>query len=101
MSGKITLQVKDGGLGVVLPNPQGNGHRDGFVFGGYASTFGNLDGVGDVVRRGAYTQSLRERPVVPVLWQHDAHEPIGKTTLLVEDEYGLLFKGRLDDTPVP
>ena len=61
---------------------------DGWSFTGYASTFGNVDEGGDVVLRGAFSNSLARR-VPRLLWQHDMHEPIGKVLGLTEDDRGL------------
>jgi uncharacterized protein len=61
---------------------------DGWSFSGYASTFGNIDEGGDVVLRGAFENSLAHR-VPRLLWQHDMHEPIGRTLSLKEDDHGL------------
>jgi HK97 family phage prohead protease len=69
------------------------------TFEGYASVFENVDSDGDVIERGAFAESLREwqrkgKPI-PVLWQHNPHEPIGVTESAVEDGRGLAVKGRL------
>lgn len=55
---------------------------------GYASTFGNPDEVGDIIRKGAFKKSLSER-VPRVLWQHDPHAPIGVMKQAYEDDKGL------------
>lgn len=67
------------------------------VFSGYASVFGLADLGNDVVERGAFARSLRERGVsgVRMLWQHDAAEPIGAWTEIREDSRGLHVEGRL------
>jgi len=68
-------------------------------FVGYASTFGNVDRVGDVVEKGAFTKSLnkhaRERTSPAMLLHHDMHRPIGKWTEIREDEKGLYVEGTL------
>ncbi|MDT8442368.1 MAG: HK97 family phage prohead protease [Desulfuromonadales bacterium] len=67
------------------------------TFEGYASTFGNVDLVGDVVVRGAFSKTLKERgDRVKVLWQHDA--PLGKPTEMHEDSEGLWVKGKVSKT---
>lgn len=69
------------------------------VIEGYASTFGNVDSAGDVIAPGAFTRTLaawraKGRPV-PVLWQHDAYDPIGVTTSIEEDDKGLRVTAKL------
>jgi HK97 family phage prohead protease len=91
-----TLSIKGGGFGFVMET---KATADGtFTIAGYASVFGNVDEGGDVSQPGSFSESLAVRPSVPVLWQHDQREPIGKTTLLAEDDYGLLFKARIAHT---
>jgi Escherichia/Staphylococcus phage prohead protease len=70
---------------------------DGWSFTGYASTFGNVDEGGDVVLRGAFSNSLARR-VPRLLWQHDMHEPIGKVIGLTEDDRGLHGEFKLSRT---
>lgn len=66
---------------------------------GYASVFGNVDVGGDKVMPGAFAKSLnaaRQRGrSVKMLWDHNPRDPIGVWTELVEDEKGLLGRGRL------
>jgi HK97 family phage prohead protease len=93
---KAGIEVKSGGLAIALPSDSTSG--DTFLIGGYAAVFGNVDLGQDRVLKGCFAESLAVRPSVPVLWQHDTKEPIGKTTLLVEDATGLLFKARISPT---
>ena len=59
-------------------------------FAGYAAVFDTVDRGGDVVRKGAFTRSLKDGPSeVPLLWQHQAGTVIGKIEHLSEDERGL------------
>lgn len=67
---------------------------DFFTFTGYASTFGNVDEVGDVIERGAFTESLAVRKP-KLLWQHQRDLPIGVIDVAQEDNNGLLISGRL------
>lgn len=75
-------------------------------FEGYASTFGNVDQGGDVVEPGAFIESVvkakGDRRTIPMLWQHNQHEPIGVWTDIAEDTKGLYVKGRLliEDDPL-
>ena len=71
---------------------------DGWTFSGYASTFGNVDEGGDVVLRGAFNNSLRERPSPRLLWQHDLSEPIGRVLSLREDARGLFGEFKISRT---
>jgi uncharacterized protein len=66
-------------------------------FSGYAAIFDVPDNGRDVIRSGAFTQSLRSRSRfdVPLLWQHDQQEPIGVIEQLHEDERGLHITGKL------
>lgn len=67
------------------------------VFEGYASTFENTDSVGDIIERGAFTNSIAKR-LPKMLWQHRADKPIGIYTEIREDERGLFVKGKLANT---
>jgi len=64
-------------------------------FSGMASAFGNVDKGGDVVGAGAFTKTLLEQPVVPVLWMHDPTEPIGVSVTLEQTAGGLKIEGQL------
>ncbi|MGH6821099.1 MAG: HK97 family phage prohead protease [Methylocella sp.] len=68
------------------------------VFVGYASLFGERDGAGDVVLRGAFADSLRRKGIegVRMLFQHDPAEPVGAWLELRENHRGLYVRGRLD-----
>lgn len=66
---------------------------------GYASVFEEIDAQNDVVAKGAFARSLarykQNRSMPPMLWMHDAAEPIGVWTYLKEDEKGLYAEGQL------
>ena len=64
---------------------------------GYASLFGEIDRARDMVVRGAFAATLRQRSVqrVPMLFQHDPAEPVGVWLELREDHRGLYARGRL------
>lgn len=68
--------------------------EDFFVFEGFASTFGNLDLVDDIVMPGAFRESI-EKQFPVILWQHNPHEPIGVPLELRENEQGLFLKAKL------
>lgn len=66
---------------------------------GYASTFGNIDKVNDVVSPGAFKTALLNGPErVRFLWEHDRKEVIGVIEELKEDNRGLRFKARFAGT---
>jgi hypothetical protein len=70
-------------------------HEDG-SFVGYGSTFGNVDLVGDIVEKGAFTKSISKKGAsgVKLFLQHNSNDIIGKFTDIYEDEKGLVIKGR-------
>jgi HK97 family phage prohead protease len=67
------------------------------------SAFGNEDSQGDVVEKGAFTNTLEEwiekgRPI-PVVWSHQFHDPenfLGKYVDAEETDAGLKLKGLFD-----
>jgi hypothetical protein len=67
------------------------------IFSGYGSIFGNEDQGMDVMQKGAFTKSLKNRPAnkVKMLYQHKTDEPIGIFTNISEDQKGLLVTGQL------
>lgn len=70
-------------------------HEDG-SFVGYGSTFGNVDLVGDIVQKGAFTKSIQSKGAagVKLFLQHNSNDIIGKFTDIYEDEKGLVIKGQ-------
>lgn len=65
-----------------------------FFFEGLASTFGNIDLVGDRIEPGAFKKSLRK--LAPkVLWQHDRRNPIGISVVHKETSEGLFVRAKL------
>jgi HK97 family phage prohead protease len=64
-------------------------------FAGYAAVFDRVDRGGDVVRRGAFLASLRERRAVPLLWQHRPGAVVGVIETLAEDARGLRVVARV------
>lgn len=74
---------------------EGTGKDSEFYFlKGYASTFGNVDRVGDIVAKGAFTKSLAER-TPKMLSQHDTDDVIGGVDTIYETDSGLYFEARL------
>lgn len=68
-------------------------------FAGYGAVFNNVDYYNDVIRPGAFQNSLMEwkskGKLPPVLWQHDTAAPIGPHTLMREDSRGLYTEGQM------
>lgn len=66
---------------------------------GYASVFDTVDYYRDVVRRGAFTDSIAawktKGKMPPLLWQHQAASPIGPHLDMYEDEKGLYIHAQL------
>jgi len=69
---------------------------------GYLSSFDTLDSDSDVIRKGAFTKSLKERGVeskgnrnIQFLRHHNWEKQIGKFLELSEDSKGLYFVGQL------
>ena len=67
------------------------------TFEGYGSVFNNKDLGNDVIRKGAFANTLKYRKPkqVKLLYQHKTDEPIGVIDSLEEDNKGLYIKGRL------
>lgn len=73
---------------------------------GYAAIFGNKDKAGDILIKGCFSKSIQDRgPESPandkiiMLWMHNMNEPIGRITVLNEDDKGLYFEAVIDDVP--
>ena len=62
---------------------------------GYASRFGQADQSGDVVRPGAFADSLK-RGGIPMLLQHVNGARAGYWTRMLEDGSGLFVRGLID-----
>jgi HK97 family phage prohead protease len=66
-------------------------------FCGYAATFGNVDLGGDVIDRGAFTNTLKSNQGrVPILDHHDPKKHIGWNLEAREDKHGLFVCGQLN-----
>jgi uncharacterized protein len=74
-------------------------------FEGYAAVFGVTDNANDRIAPGAFAETLRnakaEGRLPPLLWQHDAAEPIGAWREMTEDAHGLYVKGELFIHDIP
>ncbi|WP_455918772.1 HK97 family phage prohead protease [Ensifer canadensis] len=78
------------------------------VFFGYASVFNVLDGNGDIVEHGAFTDFLNapDHLNIPLLNAHDHDLPLGRWLDMQQDETGLfvvgeLYEGISFDEPFP
>jgi HK97 family phage prohead protease len=72
----------------------------GMRFAGYAALFDREDRGGDVIAAGAFAESLaRQAEPLPLLWQHDAGQPIGVVEAISEDKRGLRVIARLVPRP--
>ncbi len=80
--------------------------QDAGTFSGYGAVFGNVDSYGDVIAKGAFSNTLKEwekrGKYPPMLLQHggwgvtsDDMLPVGAWESMVEDSKGLKVKGRL------
>lgn len=65
-----------------------------YIMKGYASTFGNVDRVGDIVAKGAFLKSLSER-TPKLLSQHDTDDVIGGVDTIYETDTGLYFESKM------
>lgn len=64
---------------------------------GYAALFGEPDQIGDVIRSGAFRESLaRRRNGLPMLLEHDERLRAGVWSEAVEDGRGLYLRGEID-----
>ena len=66
-------------------------------FAGYAAVFDRPDGGGDIIRKGAFLDSLKRAGEVPLLWQHRAGRVLGRIEHLSEDKRGLRVIARVED----
>lgn len=96
----MTLMTKNSGEPLDIKAVSESGTIEGHI-----SIFGNVDSYGEIVEKGAFEESLAKSAKsgrkVKLLWQHDAHQPIGVWDELAEDSKGLWGRGRLliDQSP--
>lgn len=75
---------------------------------GYAALFNVVDNGRDIIRPGAFKNSIARRMSpnksttrVRYFWSHDRSNPIGKITKIIEDQKGLYYEAALwDETEV-
>ncbi|BDI59631.1 HK97 family phage prohead protease [Qipengyuania nanhaisediminis] len=66
-------------------------------FAGYAGLFDIPDAARDIIRRGAFAQTLAQRSdPLPLLWQHRPEQQIGEIEHIGEDGRGLRVIARID-----
>jgi HK97 family phage prohead protease len=68
------------------------------AFSGYASVFNLIDAHKDIVKKGAFANTLHDSKLgseIKLLWQHKQDEPIGYFTKIIEDEIGLYVEGKI------
>ena len=96
----------DAGAGRAVRMPSRKGPADRYeqlraalAIEGYASLWSTADLNGDVVARGAFSDSLaRTGPAgVRMLHQHEARAVVGVWDQMVEDDRGLWVRGRIED----
>lgn len=73
--------------------------KEGIVS-GYFSAFNIKDADGDIIRPGAFKQSIQEwgpdgKGRVKHLLNHDPSKPLGKIVELKEDDYGLFYRSQI------
>lgn len=90
------------GADVKLASVEANDGK--MTFTGYGAVFGNIDSYGDVIAKGAFSDTLNEHKSSgssPLMFlNHDMFGslPIGKWTSMEEDSFGLKVTGELLDT---
>ncbi|MER5675776.1 HK97 family phage prohead protease [Streptomyces sp. NPDC002238] len=98
----MTVRTKDFTARVKAAGPADNLAEGQFV--ALVSVFGNEDSVGDVVKPGAFTETLAEWGAkgdpIPVIWAHKWGDPfahVGRVIKAVETLEGLEVTGQIDD----
>lgn len=70
------------------------------LFDGYAATFDGIDGQGDTIMPGAFTDTIAAHQAAgtmpALLWNHDHLEPVGRLLHMAQDAKGLHVKGMLN-----
>lgn len=84
----------------ILPSIKDVDGKKGIVT-GYFSHFDSVDADGDIIRRGAFSRTIKEngptsnRPRIKHLFNHDPSQPLGVLTDLKEDTVGLAYESRV------
>jgi len=70
----------------------------GLIISGYGAFFDNVDSYGDVIKKGAFADTLeRRKGRIAFCYQHDIWNPIGKIQSIEEDEKGLKISVKLSE----
>lgn len=69
--------------------------KDQGIIEAYVSIFDNVDLVGDIIKRGAFVESLRKK-LPKGVWMHNWEEPIAKTLKGEEDDKGLFIRAQFN-----
>lgn len=93
---ELTIKTKSFKVKVEESEESGSGY-----FVGYASVFGNVDSYGEVMEKGAFSDTLKEWEgrKIPVFYGHDLTDPmnnIGYVESAEEDDTGLLVRCVVD-----
>jgi HK97 family phage prohead protease len=68
---------------------------------GYFAHFNNVDGDGDIIRKGAFSKTIREngpdsaKPRIKHLQNHNTSQPLGRLVHMKEDESGLYYESQI------
>jgi uncharacterized protein len=65
---------------------------------GFGAVFRNRDLGGDIIIPGAFSKTLSEKSLRPMLWMHKPDQVIGRWDVMREDRDGLFVKGVLANT---
>lgn len=69
------------------------------IISGFISKYGEIDSYGSTTVKGCFAEAIARveaGEVIPVLWQHDPHEPIGKFKSIRETDEGPYAEIELD-----
>lgn len=69
------------------------------IISGYITRYGEVDSYGSATQKGCFAKAIeafKQGRVIPVLWQHDRREPIGKFIDMKEDDIGTYAVIQLD-----
>ncbi len=71
------------------------GEKDLGIIEAYVSIFNNIDLDGDIIKQGAFKESLKAK-LPKGVWMHDWNLPIAKTLKAEEDERGLFIRAQFN-----